>query len=109
MEVTWGGGEVPDRVQGKRDAEGGRKQSVWNDKARFTWRSSMQRGRKHVVESRGMDHRWQRSDPSKGSLALAVPSSGSAPPPELGLAATSSMKSSMTAWSETAQSLYPSP
>ena len=28
MEVTWGGGEVPDRVQGKRDAEGGRKQTI---------------------------------------------------------------------------------
>ena len=28
MEVTWGGGEVPDRVQGKRDAQGSRKQTI---------------------------------------------------------------------------------
>ena len=79
MEVTWGGGEVPDRVQG-RAAEGGRKQT--NNQSGTTrpglpGEAQCREGRKHVVESRETDHRGQRWDPSKGSLALAIP------PPEV--------------------------
>ena len=69
----------------------------------------MQRGEK----ARGGEQRDGPQGAEMGSLQRqpcpGYSSSGGAPPPERGLAATSSMKSSVTAWSEAAQSLRPSP
>lgn len=76
--------------------------SVSNYKTGFSRRSSSAAVEEstwgRVGEKRGIktDYRWQRSDAFKGSLALAIPSACNASPAELGTAATSSVKPSVT-------------